>query len=79
MAILFPLLILKQSFEIIFIAIQNAVFPTDLLLSYWGLMYCKFIIDFSQKIPKLEDTSIPFCPAHNDCGLNECDLFHKSC
>ena len=68
MAILFPQLILEQSFEIIFIVIQNAVFPTDLLLSYWRLMYCKYIIDFSQKINKLYDTSIPFCLAHNDCG-----------
>ena len=70
--------IVGQSFDIIFIVIQNAVFPADLLLSYWGLVYCKIVIDFGNKIIRLDSTSIPFCLTHSDSGLNPASLMHNS-
>ena len=70
--------IIGQSFDIIFIVIPNAVFPADLLLSYWGLVYCKLVIDFGKKLIKLDETSIPFNLAHSDSGLNTASLIHSN-
>ena len=71
--------IVGQSFDIIFIVIQNAVFTADLLLSYWGLVYCNIVIDFGIKIIKLDNASIPFRLTHSDGGLNQASLMHNSC
>ena len=68
--------ILGQSFDIIFIVIPNAVFPADLLLSYWGLVYCKLVIDFGGKLIKLDKASIPFNLTHNDSSLNRARSIH---
>ena len=68
--------ILGQSFDIIFIVIPNAVFPADLLLSYWRLVYCKLVIDFGKKLIKLDETSIPFNLAHSDSSLNRAGSIH---
>ena len=68
--------ILGQSFDIIFIVIPNAVFPADLLLSYWGLVYCKLVIDFGRKLIKLDEASIPFNLAHSDSSLNRAHSVH---
>ena len=68
--------ILGQSFDIIFIVIPNAVFPADLLLSYWGLVYCKLVIDFGRKLIKLDEASIPFNLAHSDSSLNRARSIH---
>ena len=68
--------IIGQSFDIIFIVILNAVFPADLLLSYWGLVYCKLVIDFGRKLIKLDKASIPSNLAHSDSSLNRARSIH---
>ena len=68
--------ILGESFDIIFIVIPNAVFPADLLLSYWGLVYCKLVIDLGRKLIKLDEASIPFNLAHSDSSLNRARSIH---
>ena len=62
-----------------FLVSQNAVFPADLLLIYWELVQCKFVIDFSQKTIMLGVNSVPYHLSHKDHGLNELDLIHESC
>ena len=68
--------ILGQSFDIIFIVIPNAVFPADLLLSYWGLVYRKLVIDFGRKLIKLDEASIPFNLTHSDSSWNRAHSIH---
>ena len=70
--------IIGQSFDIIFIVIRNAVFPAGLLLSYWGLVYCKIVIDFGNKIIRLDSASIPFQLTHSDSRLSPASLMHNS-
>ena len=68
--------ILGQPFDIIFIVIPKEIFPADLLLSYWGLVYCKLVIDFGRKLIKLDEASVPFNLAHSDSSLNRARSIH---
>ena len=58
----------------IFIIIPRVTFPTDLLLSYWGLVFCKFTIDFGNRLLKCEDDTIPFSLSSGAFNLNLASL-----
>ena len=68
--------IIGQSFDIIFIVIPNAVFPADLLLPYWRLVYCKLVIDFGKKLIKLDEASTLFNLTHSDSSLSRDSSIH---
>ena len=66
--------VMGRSFHVIFIIIPRVTFPTDLLLSYWGLVFCKFTIDFGNRLLKCEDDAIPFSLSSGAFNLNLANL-----
>ena len=66
--------VMGRSFSVIFIIIPRVTFPTDLLLSYWGLVFCKFTIDFGNRLLKCEDDTIPFSLSSGAFNLNLASL-----
>ena len=66
--------VIGLSFYVIFIVIPAVTFPTDLLLSYWGLVFCKFTIDFGNRLLKCEDDTVPFSLSSGAFNLNLASL-----
>ena len=66
--------VMGRLFHVIFIVIPRVTFPTDLLLSYWGLVFCKFTIDFGNRLLKCEDDAIPFSLSSGAFNLNLASL-----
>ena len=62
--------VMGRSFYVIFIVIPAVTFPTDLLLSYWGLVFCKFTIVFGNRLLKCEDDTVPFSLSSGAFNLN---------
>ena len=66
--------VMGRPFHVTFIVIPAVAFPTDLLLSYWCLVFCKFTIDFGNRLLKCEDDKVPFSLSSGAFNLNMANL-----
>ena len=66
--------VMGRPFHVTFIVIPAVAFLTDLLLSYWGLVFCKFTTDFGNRLLKCEDDTVPFSFSWGAFNLNMASL-----